>query len=90
MVLGQCALLDGTALRELHLSSRQSADEIFLKFGRYYIAEGVRECLLNHVVTVERCLHLPSWIPTLRPRLKQSHLDPVKCISRVDFCKTLC
>ena len=63
MVVGQCALLDAAAVRDLKLNTDQPADIIFVNFGKYYLRQEPTECLLNHVCTEERHPDLPSWCP---------------------------
>lgn len=63
MVIGQSALLDKGMIKKLGLQSAQPARDVFVRYGKHYIRQEVRECLLNHARTAEGMPGLPSWCP---------------------------
>ena len=63
MVFGMLAMLDSTSIKTLDLKVSMSTQDVYVRFGKYYIRNEVGECLLNHVVTRERLPGLPSWCP---------------------------
>jgi hypothetical protein len=63
MVLGQIALIDRGEAEKLNLRFDLPKETVFIKFAKYYIRQESIECLLNHIVTTERCAELPSWCP---------------------------
>jgi hypothetical protein len=63
MVFGMLAMLDQPKVNELALHISMPVEEVFVRFGKLYIRNEVRECLLNHTATLERLPGLPSWCP---------------------------
>lgn len=63
MVFGMLAMLDRPTINELALDVSMSAQQVFVRFGKHYIRNEVKECLLNHVATRERMPGLASWCP---------------------------
>lgn len=63
MVFGMLAMLDVTTIKTLALNVSMTKEEVYIRFGKYYIRNEVAECLLNHVGTKERANGLPSWCP---------------------------
>ncbi|KAK7724779.1 hypothetical protein SLS63_008473 [Diaporthe eres] len=68
MVIGQSALLDKGMIKELGLQSGQPARDVFLRYGKHYVRQEPRECLLNHARTAETMPGLPSWCPNFASR----------------------
>lgn len=68
MVIGQSALLDKGMIKELGLQSAQPARDVFVRYGKHYIRQEPRECLLNHARTAETMPGLPSWCPNFASR----------------------
>lgn len=82
MVIGQSALLDKGMIKKLGLQSAQPARDVFVRYGKHYIRQEVRECLLNHARTAEGMPGLPSWCPNFASRpetvpLTSRRLGPV-------------
>lgn len=82
MVIGQSALLDKGMIKKLGLQSAQPARDVFVRYGKHYIRQEVRECLLNHARTTEGMPGLPSWCPNFASRpetapLTSRRLGPV-------------
>jgi hypothetical protein len=63
MVFGMLAMLDATTIKKLALDVSMETQEVYVRFGKHFIRNEVGECLLNHVVTRERSIALPSWCP---------------------------
>jgi hypothetical protein len=63
MVFGMLAMLDATTIKTFDLKVSMSTQDVYVRFGKHYIRNEVLECLLNHVVTRERLMGLPSWCP---------------------------
>lgn len=68
MVIGQSALLDWGMIKELGLQSAQPARDVFVRYGKHYVRQEPRECLLNHARTAEGMPGLPSWCPNFASR----------------------
>lgn len=68
MVIGQSALLDKGVIKKLGLQSAQPARDVFVRYGKHYIRQEVRECLLNHARDAEGMPGLPSWCPNFASR----------------------
>lgn len=82
MVIGQSALLDKGMIKKLGLQSAQPARDVFVRYGKHYVRQEVRECLLNHARTAEGMPGLPSWCPNFASRpetvpLTSRRLGPV-------------
>lgn len=63
MVIGQLALFDRPSARKLALDSSQPVARVFVAFGKHYIRQEAKECLLNHLGTRDTLADLPSWCP---------------------------
>jgi hypothetical protein len=63
MVFGMLSMLDQATIKELALNVSMPVQEVFFRFGKLYIRNEVKECLLNHTATCERMPGLPSWCP---------------------------
>ncbi|MCJ1448216.1 MAG: hypothetical protein MMC23_008730 [Stictis urceolatum] len=68
MVIGQSALLDSKAIKQLRLDSSLPAEKVFVAFGQYYVRQEPAECLLNHVALKQAMPGLPSWCPNFASR----------------------
>lgn len=69
MVIGQSALLDRGTIRKLDLHPSQPARDVFVRYGKHYIRQEARECLLNHARTAAEAMPgLPSWCPNFASR----------------------
>lgn len=82
MVIGQSALLDKGTIKRLAFHPAQNARDVFVRYGKHYLRQEVRECLLNHARTAERMPGLPSWCPNFASRpgaapLTSRRLGPV-------------
>lgn len=68
MVIGQSALLDKGTIKKLAFHPAQNARDVFVRYGKHYLRQEVRECLLNHARTADGMPGLPSWCPNFASR----------------------
>lgn len=63
MVYGMLAMMDRHIAKLLAPEANSTAQEVFVKFAKYYIRNEHREHLFSHTSTENRMIGLPSWCP---------------------------
>lgn len=78
-VFGIMGMMSKHTIEELGVETSMPTHSVFISFGKYYIRNETRECLLNHTSSKQHLAGLPSWCPNFASQ--EQTLSLGSCVS---------